>query len=224
MPVKSNADSAWDRAGVPARLADCRLAGSPQERHYPELVKRLTAPPSPYVAPVEGHGWWDQSWMFWGPVGRGKSGLAAALAWQWVDPAWGDPAMVVWHSVPALLAELRHSYGTTGYQRRYRQHSEFAILADCRTADLLILDDLGAEHVNGSGWVEEKLYQIVSARHEGRSPMVITSNLPLVGQGGTDGLMERIGERIAWRILEQCGPDNIVHLDGPNLRASGARS
>ena len=76
---------------------------------------------------------------------------------------------------------------------------------------LLILDDLGAEHISGSGWLEDRLYQIIGQRHRDERPIVFTSNLSIKEVGG------RIGERIAWRIVEMCG-DNIVHVQGANQR------
>lgn len=218
--ILSAAEAAWDGAGVPKRFRSCRLAGSPQATHYPELVHRLTAPwdPSRESTDEELSGWdafWARSWFLWGPVGRGKSGLAAAYAWQWVDPLYGDPATVVWHSVPRLLASLRESYGRPLSRRAGSGETEGQILRRCREANLLVLDDLGAEHVSGSGWVEDRLYQIVSDRHGRLAPTVFTSNLSL------SELNERIGERIVWRILEMAGEENIVKLDGPNLRDRG---
>lgn len=224
----SAAEAAWRRAGVPERLSDCRLAGSPQERLYPDLVKRLTAPD---MGAAGWKGFWHKSWLLWGPIGAGKSGLAAAYAYQWVDPAHGDPAVVRWYSVPYLLATLRETYG--GRRAASRGPNKFVaaalgldqepstegeILRRCWDADLLVLDDLGAEHVSGSGWVEERLYLIVDRRHGQGATTFFTSNL------SPAELSEQIGDRTVSRILEMCGgKSRVFHMDGPNLRIGGGR-
>ena len=78
---------------------------------------------------------------------------------------------------------------------------------------LLVLDDMGAEQVSGSGWVEDRLYQILGQRHADLKPIFVTSNLSPAELG------RRIGERILWRVAELAGKENVVHLTGPNLRA-----
>ncbi len=214
----TEAEAAWERAGIPLRLKGCRLATSPQAALYPDLVHRLIAPWDPSREATEQEladwdGFWGQSWMLFGLVGRGKSGLAAGYAHQWVDPRFGEPpSNILWCNVPDLLLRLRETYNYRTYGRPFGRETEFSIIKACREADLLILDDLGAEHINGSGWVQEKLYQIISRRHEDMRPTFFTSNLTL-GE-----LNDQIGERIAWRIAEMCGEENVVLLDGPNLR------
>jgi DNA replication protein DnaC len=229
-------NAAMVKAGVPLRLMHCELGTSPQMRIYPELVNRLIAPWNPERAAdatdEEIKDWdrfWGQSWFLWGPVGRGKSGLAAGYVRQWLDPDYGEPSGVVWYAVPHLLGELRDTISrkSSWWRSARGKVTEGDIIRRCREAALLVLDDLGAEQVTGSGFVEDRLYQIIDGRHSDMSPTFFTSNLGLAGVEEVDeqgnkqyrpGLKDQIGERIVWRIAEMCGRDNVVRLLGPNLR------
>ena len=107
---------------------------------------------------------------------------------------------------PALFASLRATYNRQG-------ESEDAIINLYARCGLLILDDLGAEQVKDTTWLEDRLYQIVGHRHANMLPTVITSNV------GLDELAGRIGERNGWRIAEMVGTGNVLNLTGcHNLR------
>jgi hypothetical protein len=182
--------------GIPNRFLELRLDSSP-------------LPPS-VVDPLRHPGYdaenWDQwsksSWYFWGPYGHGKTGLATSLAHERLM-ATGES--ILFRAVPDLLSELRSTYG------RADGPSENDVLATYAVVEILILDDLGAEHISGSGWLEDRLYQIIARRHRDELPIIFTSNLNIQQIG------ERLGERIAWRIVEMCG-DNIINIQGTNLR------
>ncbi|NJL93273.1 MAG: ATP-binding protein [Anaerolineae bacterium] len=59
-----------------------------------------------------------------------------------------------------------------------------------KNVELLIIDDLGAE--SASQWAQEKLYQLLNHRYNGRLPTVITTNVD----------EDRFEERIASRLLD----------------------
>ena len=63
-------------------------------------------------------------------------------------------------------------------------------------ADLLHIDDLGAEH--RTDWVLEQLYTIINARYEDERATLVTSNL------GPDELAAQIGERTVSRLEGMC--------------------
>jgi DNA replication protein DnaC len=63
-------------------------------------------------------------------------------------------------------------------------------------ADLLHIDDLGAEH--RTDWVLEQLYTIINARYEDERSTLVTSNL------GRDELAAQLGERIVSRLEGMC--------------------
>jgi DNA replication protein DnaC len=106
-----------------------------------------------------------QGWLVLvGGYGCGKTHLAAAIANFRI--ALGQPALFV--VVADLLDYLRATYApssTVTFDER---------LEAIREAPLLILDDLGAH--NSTPWAQEKLFQILNHRYNGRLPTVITSN------------------------------------------------
>lgn len=124
--------------------------------------------------------------LLYGPPGTGKSHLAAAIVHALIHRG----AACVYQSVPELLDRLRRSYD------RDSADSEGKLMAALDKADLLVLDDLGAE--KRTEWVESTLYRIVDARYRHRRATVITSNLSPKMMGGA------IGERSWDRLLETC--------------------
>lgn len=183
----------WNATGIPRRFHSCTLESSPWAITQPNIIGQLKESAS--------------SWFLHGPVGTGKTGLAVGYAREWVFGAGAEDVKFL--PVPDLLTELRDTYN-----RREGGRSEMDVLNECRDTELLILDDIGAEQVSNTGWLEDRLYQIIGHRHADDSATVFTSNLTLKELG------KRIGDRNIWRIAEMC-KGRIVHLAGPNLRAQG---
>ena len=152
----------------------------------------------------------SQSWFLWGPYGTGKTAAMVLYARDYLT-AYTDTGTraptILFRSVPRLLMELRATYS-----RKPDDPTESDVLDRFLRTDLLLLDDLGAEQIKDSGWVEDRLYQVIGERHADMTPIIFTSNLSL------DQLAQRIGERIVWRIVEMCGDDGIVEVKGKNLR------
>jgi DNA replication protein DnaC len=99
-----------------------------------------------------------------GGYGCGKTHLAAAIANTCVER--GQPALFI--TVPDLLDHLRAAFAPSSpatYDARFDE---------VRTADVLILDDLGTE--SSTPWAQEKLFQIFNYRYTARLPTVITTN------------------------------------------------
>ncbi len=130
-----------------------------------------------------------------GPYGCGKTHLAAAIGNERL--AKGD--MVLFITVPDLLDHLRSTYGPSseiGYDEMFDR---------IRSAQLLILDDLGAE--NPSQWAGEKLFQLLNYRYSHRLPTVITTNVDL----------DRIDGRIRSRMLDE-GLIRRARITAPDYR------
>lgn len=176
-----------ERAGIPARFRDCTLRTSPQK-----VAAQMMERGEPLA-----------SYYLHGPVGTGKTGLAAGYLQHWILTR-GKPGRFV--TAPRLFAELRATYDG--------ENSELSVLERYSRTPLLVLDDLGSESTRSADWVADRLYQILGERHDELRPTVITSNLNL------DALTERVGERLVWRIVEACGPGGIIEVGGRNLRAS----
>jgi DNA replication protein DnaC len=139
-------------------------------------------------------------WLFlWGPCGVGKTHLAVAIAKharQW------HQMQVYFDVVPDLLDHLRATFDPrsgTAYDER------FALI---RSAQLLVLDDLGTE--NATPWAKEKLYQIINYRYSEQMPTVITSNVD----------QRKVDDRIMSRILDH-RLTQYVEVDAEDYRRPG---
>lgn len=128
-----------------------------------------------------------------GPFGSGKTHLAAAVGNERL--AQGD--VVLFITAPDLLDHLRSTFGPSseiGYDEQFER---------IRSAQLLILDDLGAE--NPSPWAGEKLYQLLNHRHSRRLPTVITTNVDLDTLEGR--IRSRMLDEALFRHVDISAPD-----------------
>jgi DNA replication protein DnaC len=81
-------------------------------------------------------------------------------------------------------------------------------------ADLLVLDDLGAEKT--SEWVDETLNLIVNSRYSEKRTTIFTSNYDdNPDNTDPDSLLFRIGFRMRSRLHEMC---EFMYLDGADYR------
>jgi DNA replication protein DnaC len=116
-----------------------------------------------------------------GEYGCGKTHLAAAIANQ--REAAGYPSLFV--VVPDLLDYLRSTFNPASPVSYDRLFDEI------RSANLLILDDLGSQ--NTTPWAREKLFQLLNHRYNAELATVITTSLD----------MEEQEPRIRTRLLDQ---------------------
>ncbi len=156
------------------------------------------------------------SYLITGPCGLGKSYLAAAMM-KAVVIFFADKAYfsgeclrmynVQFVSVPELLLTIKETF-EPGSER-----SEADVIYWFAKADLLVMDDLGAEKV--SDWVLQTLYTIIDMRSRERKQTIITSNLDL------DALGKKLSDRIASRIRGLC-----IHiaLNGKDRRIVDGKS
>jgi len=139
---------------------------------------------------------------FCGDVGTGKTHLAVAVMNDLISRK-RVPALFV--TVPELLDNLRGAYMTPG-----RDLDEW--MEAVKNADLLILDDLGAE--KPTPWVQERVFVIVNHRYRETLPTIFTSNI------GPKDLAKQLGERTASRIISMC---DWISLEGDDYREAEAR-
>ena len=174
---------------------DAERKGLPQEQQH-SLKTAYTAARS-FAEHPEG-------WLILiGGVGSGKTHLAAAIA----NTRYVLGQRCLFGAVPELVDSLRQTYAsTTANQIGYDQ-----LLNRLKTTPLLILDDFGAEVA--TPWAKEKLYQIISYRHNAQLPLVITSNLSL------DEIAKR-DERIASRLLDK-QMSNAIAITVSDFRIHG---
>jgi DNA replication protein DnaC len=119
-----------------------------------------------------------------GPNGCGKTHLAVSVAKEQLSQG----AAVLFLVVADLLDHLRSAFASTAaipYDELFQQ---------IRDVELLVLDDLGAE--NGTGWAQEKLFQLLNYRYNAKLATVITTN-----QEYLEGIEARLRSRLMDRRL-----------------------
>jgi DNA replication protein DnaC len=107
-----------------------------------------------------------------GDYGTGKTHLAAAIVNYRLDR--GEPGLFI--VVPDLLDHLRNTFSPSN------DVSYDELFEGVRTAELLVLDDLGTQQT--TAWAQEKLFQILNHRYNHRLSTVITTNRSLDDIGG----------------------------------------
>ena len=108
-------------------------------------------------------------------------------------------------TVPELLDNMRGAYNDPG-----RDIDDW--MDSVKNADLLLLDDLGAERANE--WVRERIFVIVNHRYREELPTIFTSNT------GPKDLAAQLGERTASRIIAMC---DWISLEGEDYREAEVR-
>lgn len=136
--------------------------------------------------------------LFTGGFGSGKTRLAAAILNE-VQEQYGQTVRA--DVVPDLLQRLRQTYDAGA------PASEDRVLQPLLRADLLLLDDIGAERV--SEWVQERLFLVIDHRYRRRQPTLFTTNLH------PEDLEEKLGGRIVSRIV---GMARLVRLTAGDYR------
>lgn len=154
-----------------------------QDRTYIENAKKTFSAAQEFVQQciIEPHG---LGLIFTGPVGSGKTFLAASIANALME----KDKKVLFLVVPDLLDELRATYKT--------EANEIDLLDAAREIPILILDDLGAH--NYTEWTRNRLYSIINYRLNEELPTVITSNLSL------EEMEEHLGLRTTSRLIQSC--------------------
>lgn len=141
--------------------------------------------------------------LFTGPKGTGKTHLAAAVA----NELLGEGVAVVFATMIDLLEKLKETFD---------KGSEAEIIRIYKTAELLIIDDIGKEQP--TEWALAKMYQIINARYEDYKPIIITTNYTpeeLADRMTPRGGDRKTAEATIDRILEMT---YIVPLAGESWR------
>lgn len=133
---------------------------------------------------------------FFGLAGRGKTHYALCVGRELQEKG---------HSVLAiksidLLNRLKKCYASKDTDQ------ELQVMKVLKQVELLIIDDIGAE--KPSGWVREKLYEVIDYRH-GRNTSIFTTNF------GGEQLSKELGQALASRIY---GTGYQVQVTGKDRR------
>ena len=127
-----------------------------------------------------------------GPVGTGKTHLAAAIANALIDKLYS----VYFGNVVDIMAFIKSTYNEGS---EISEREAINIMTD--KVDLFIIDDLGKE--NNTEYTLSMLYQLINRVYENEKSIIITTNFNSVE------LARKLGERgqaIVSRITEMCEP------------------
>lgn len=191
----------------PARLLDYSIEGyealpiEPEQRKAAEKCRAYIQNGGRLIA---NDGTEQNGLYLCGPVGTGKSGLAAAVANAAIEAG----VLTLYRAVPDLLDYLRSTFAPAAaaeYDETFEQ---------VKTVDLLVLDDLGTE--KPSAWVAEKLVQIIDYRYREGLRLIVTSNLDLAAlMSRFEQTEDQCGQRIVSRLAHMCA---LVNVSGKALR------
>jgi DNA replication protein DnaC len=160
------------------------------------------------VAFVEAFPVVDRGLLFYGPHGVGKTHLAIGILKACVRQ---KGARAFFFETRELLRLVRDTYN------RSVEETEMEVLKPLLEAELLVLDDVGAERT--SDWVQETLGLVVNTRYNSRRPTVLTSNLlDLADNTDPRSFIFQLGARTRSRLIEMC---DWVEIQGADLREVG---
>ncbi len=161
----------------------------------------------------------DSGLLVMGPCGAGKTHLAVAALKQLLLR--GHEGL--FYDYRELLKEIQASYNPVS------QATEMGVLEPVLTAELLLLDDLGAS--KPSAWALETVGHILNTRYNEKRVTLLTTNyhdaasgppetvrMPsgqAVAPAREEALAERVGQRIRSRLYEMC---RTVELVAPDYR------
>jgi len=106
---------------------------------------------------------------FAGEPGTGKTHLAIAISWHWLESAVGT---VAYWQVETLLDTLRQGYAQ---DKAAPLSDTYTTLNFAKKCSLLVLDDLGAE--KATDWSAAKLDEVIDHRYINRLATVVTLNV-----------------------------------------------
>lgn len=124
-----------------------------------------------------------------GDVGVGKTFFAGCIANGAAEKGYTVRAV----SVNRLINDLYSATDKTGYVR------------ELTNADLLIIDDLGAQRK--TEYASEQVFTVIDERYKTKKPLIVTSNLHYESLGKTKNITEK---RIADRIVDMCIPVRVA--------------
>jgi DNA replication protein DnaC len=177
-----DAQRALARAGIPEGLLHCELESFETE-HHPFLAQaRGVAQDFVDRYPLTGRG----GLIFHGTVGSGKTHLAIGIVRELVLKR---GARALFLDFRALLKTIQDSWNPVS------ESSEKEVLGRVLDAELLALDDLGAE--KPSAWVRETVAYVINERYTRGKPVIITTNLKFARSA--DPERERAGQGIRSR-------------------------
>lgn len=158
--------------------------------------------------------------LFTGSIGTGKTHLAVGVLRRLIQER---GVRGLFCDYRELLKNIQNSYNAQV------NTTELELLRPVFAAEVLVLDDLGAQKPNE--WVWDTVALILNTRYNDRLSTIITTNYPDLPAGAgalTDteraarepSLGDRIGDRMRSRLSEMCIP---VEMSGKDFRQTEVR-
>jgi DNA replication protein DnaC len=211
-------------AHIPERYRNCTLdTFDPAFKDAdPSLGKALqTARKFFETYPVDTAG---KGLFFTGTLGVGKTHLAVGVLRRLIRER---GVRGLFCDYRELLKNIQNSYNPQV------NTTELELLKPVFAAEVLVLDDLGAQKPNE--WVWDTVALILNTRYNDKQSTIITTNYPDLPAGGgfkadkdgnkpaksEDTLGDRIGDRMRSRLAEMCIP---VEMTGEDLRRTIGRA
>jgi len=219
--MEQRAVRVMERARIPKRYEHCDfesystdVGSTPQEKASLQQAK-LSA--ECFVRDYPGSS--EKGLLFMGRSGVGKTHLAVAALKELLKRGLAG----LFCDYRELLKEIQASYNPAS------ESTEMGILEPIRTAEILVMDDLGAS--KPSAWVLDIIGLVLNARYNEKRVTILTTNYfdetatssqpPARMPGGQrvavkeDTLADRIGTRMRSRLFEMC---RTVEVFAPDFR------
>jgi DNA replication protein DnaC len=179
--LRETLDARINASGIPFRFRDRRLSNylvsNPGQKRALEFAEN-------YAAKFESMYASGRCAAFLGKIGTGKTHLAVGIAHAVME----DGYSVIFTQVADAIGRVKDTWN------RSCQESESKAIATLANVDLLILDELGAQHHSETDLLI--LYRILNKRYEQRLPTIFTANL----EAGE--LKTYLGDQIVSRLRE----------------------
>lgn len=217
--MEQRAEKVMERARIPKRYEHCDFESFSTDIGAPQQQQSLKHAKLKVEAFLRDYPATEQGLLLMGPSGVGKTHLAVAALKELIPRGHGG----LFCDYRELLKEIQASYNSAS------ESTEMGILEPIRTAEVLILDDLGAS--KPSDWVRDIVSIVLNARYNEKRTTIVTTNyvdnpqsegestrLPngkLVPAVREDSLEQRIGSRMRSRLYEMC---RTVEVNAPDFR------
>src|SRR5271169_7197973 len=220
--METRASLVVERARIPKRYEHCDFEsyvtdlddGKTWTAQHSQSLKQAKLLAQGFVRDYPGSA--EKGLLLIAPSGVGKTHLAVASLKELIRRGHGG----LFCDYRELLKEIQASYNPAS------ESTEMSVLEPVRTAEVLVLDDLGAS--KPSAWVLDIIGLVLNARYNERKMTLLTTNYvdeSSAGEAGAqllggrrvvvkdDTLTDRIGARMRSRLYEMC---RTVSLDAPD--------